>query len=75
MITHTFNSITQDAKAGRSLCLGQPGLHYQFQASQGYILRLCLKNKDIFKIFVFELSFCTKYKKSQLPRFDSDSPK
>lgn len=31
------------AETGRSLSLGQPGLYSNFQASQGYIMKPCLK--------------------------------
>lgn len=41
---HSFNSSTQDAKAGRSLWVW--GLHIWFQDSQGHIERPCLKKSN-----------------------------
>ena len=47
MVGHTFNFSTHDADAGRSLWVqGQPGLNSEFQDSQGYGERLCLKEKQ-----------------------------
>lgn len=43
MVVHVFNSITQEAKAGRSWCIpGQSGLHNMFQDSQNYRERIGL---------------------------------
>jgi hypothetical protein len=40
----TCNSRTQEAEAGGSLRVqGQPGVHSEFQDSQGYLERTCLK--------------------------------
>ena len=42
---HTFNPNTQEAEAGQSLGVqGQPGLHSEFQDSQGYTETRCLSN-------------------------------
>lgn len=46
MVVQTFNSSTQEEKVGRFLGIeGQVGLHREFQVSQDYIEKLCLKNK------------------------------
>ena len=41
----TSNPSTQEAEAGGSGVQGQPGLYSEFQDSQGYIMRPCLKKK------------------------------
>jgi hypothetical protein len=44
VVAHTFNPITWEAEASSSLWVqGQPGLHNEFQDSQGYKVRPCLK--------------------------------
>ena len=46
MYIFIFNPSTWEAEAVRSLWVpDQPGLHSEFQDSQGYIIRLCLKKK------------------------------
>ena len=43
---HACSPSTWEAGAGRSLCIwGQPDLLREFQASEDYTLRPCLKNK------------------------------
>jgi hypothetical protein len=45
MVVHAFNLSTQVAEAGRSLWVqGQPDLQSQYQDSQGYTEKPCLKN-------------------------------
>jgi hypothetical protein len=47
-VAHASNASTLEADAGGSVgVLGQPGLHSEFQDSQGYIERLCLKNNKM----------------------------
>lgn len=47
MVAHNFNPHTWKAKAGGSLGVQcQPGLHREFQASQGYTMRLVSKQKE-----------------------------
>ena len=43
VVTHAFNPSTWEAKAGRFLSLGKPGLQSEFQDSQGYTEKPCLK--------------------------------
>ena len=44
MATHTFDPSILEAEAGAPLWVwGQPGLYSEFQVSQGYVERLCLK--------------------------------
>jgi hypothetical protein len=44
VMAHTFNPSTREAEAGRVLSIqGQPGLQREFQDSQGYLKRPCLK--------------------------------
>lgn len=51
MSWHVFNTRTQEAKARRSLRIwGQYGIHREFEASQGHIVRPCLKKKYRFWI-------------------------
>lgn len=46
MVSLAFNLSIQETEERRSLLLwGQPGLHSEFQAIQGYIVRLCLKRR------------------------------
>lgn len=46
MMTHHFSPSTQEAEASRSLQVqGQPGLHREFQDSQGYEEKLYLKKQ------------------------------
>lgn len=43
-----FNSNAQEAKTGRALQVrGQPGLHGEFQVSQDYIVKPCLKKQKL----------------------------
>jgi hypothetical protein len=45
MVAHIFSPSTLEAE--RSVCIpGQSGLHSEVKASQGYITRPCLKNKQ-----------------------------
>jgi hypothetical protein len=47
-MAHAFNPSTWNAKAGGSLRVrGQPGLQSEFQDSQGYIEKSCLKKETI----------------------------
>jgi uncharacterized membrane protein len=47
IVVHTFNVSSQDTKTGRSLRVqGQPGLYNKFLASEGSVVRLCLKTKQ-----------------------------
>lgn len=41
MVAHAFNSSPQETETGR----GQPHLHSQFQITQGYLVKLCLKER------------------------------
>ena len=43
VVAHAFKTRTQKAEAGGSL--GQPGLHSEFQDSQGYAEKHCLKRR------------------------------
>jgi hypothetical protein len=43
MVAHTFNPSTQEAEAGRFLSSTQPGLQSEFQDSQDYTEKPCLK--------------------------------
>jgi hypothetical protein len=45
MAAHAFNPSTVEAEAGRFLTQGQPGLQSEFQDSQGYTEKPCLKKK------------------------------
>ena len=46
MVTHAFNPSTWEAEASGSLWdQGQPGLQSEFQDSQGYTEKLCLRKK------------------------------
>lgn len=46
VVAKIFNPITEEGKAGKSLCIqGQTGLSSEFQESQNYVVRHCLKNK------------------------------
>jgi hypothetical protein len=50
MVVYTLNPSTKEARASGSLWIwGQPGLHTEFQASQVYLVRPCLKktNKNL----------------------------
>jgi hypothetical protein len=40
---HNYNPSTADTEAGGLQVRGQPDLHSEFQASQGYTVRSCLK--------------------------------
>ena len=56
-MVRTFNPSTQEAVEGGSLSStqGQPGLQIQFQDSQGYMEKLCLKtSKKLSLLFPFE---------------------
>ena len=43
LVPAAFNPGTQEAEAGGSLSSGQPGLKSEFQDSQGYTGRPCLR--------------------------------
>jgi hypothetical protein len=43
---HAFNPSTWEAEAGRFLSLRQPGLQSEFQDSQGYTEKPCLKKQN-----------------------------
>jgi hypothetical protein len=45
VVAHTFNPSTREAEADRFLVQGQPGLQSEFQDSQGYTEKPCLKNQ------------------------------
>ena len=47
MVAHAFNLSTWEAEAGGFLSCrrGQPGLQSEFQVSQGYTEKPCLKKK------------------------------
>jgi hypothetical protein len=45
MLAQAFNPSTKEAEAGRFLIRGQTGLQSEFQDSQGYAEKPCLKNK------------------------------
>ena len=50
IVLHTFNPSTGEVEAGGSLWLwGQPGLQSEFQDSQGYTEKSCLKKQNIIK--------------------------
>jgi hypothetical protein len=42
VVVHAFNPSTWEAEAGEFLSRGQPGLHSEFQDSQGYAEKPCL---------------------------------
>lgn len=46
-VVNAFSPSTEEAEAGGSLSVvpGQTGVHTQFQDIQGYVERLCPKNK------------------------------
>ena len=46
LVVHTFNPSTWEAEAGRSLSSRPPGLHREFQDSQGYIEKPVSKSKQ-----------------------------
>ena len=49
MVAHSFNSSTWEAETGGSLWVqDQPGLHREFQDSQGYVERDCFKQQQLF---------------------------
>jgi hypothetical protein len=43
VVAHTFNRTTWETEAGRFLSLSQPGRQSEFQDSQGYTEKPCLK--------------------------------
>jgi hypothetical protein len=43
MVVHAFNPSTREAEAGGFLSRGQSGLQSEFQDSQGYTEKPCLK--------------------------------
>ena len=45
MVAHAFNSSTQEAKEGRT-SWGQPDLQSDFQDSQGYTQKPCLRKTN-----------------------------
>jgi hypothetical protein len=50
VVTHNFNPNTHESEACGSLWVwGQPDLHSEFQASQSYIVRPCLKIQNNIK--------------------------
>jgi hypothetical protein len=47
MVTHAFNPGTWEAEAGGSLQIrGQPGLQSDFQDSQGYTEKTCVRKQQ-----------------------------
>jgi hypothetical protein len=44
---YAYNPSTWEAETGRSKIPGQPEVHNEFKASLVYIMRLCLRNKNI----------------------------
>ena len=51
MVLHGFNTNTWKAEVGISLCvLCQPGLQSEFQASHGYLVRICLETNKLIKL-------------------------
>jgi hypothetical protein len=46
MVAHAFNPSTWEAEAGGFLSLRQPGLQSEFQYSQGYTEKPCLKKQN-----------------------------
>ena len=50
-----FNPSTQEAEAGMDLCdfQGQPGLQSEFQDTQGYTVKPCLKTKQNIYYVIF----------------------
>lgn len=49
-MAHAFDSRACKAEASRTLRVrGQPRLHSNFQASEDYIMRLCLKSDDSYE--------------------------
>jgi hypothetical protein len=46
VMAHAFNPSTREAEAADFWVLGQPGLQSEFQDSQGYTEKPCLKNKN-----------------------------
>ena len=67
---HTINPSTQEAEAGGSLCFhGQPGLQSEFQVSQGYTEKPCLKKpkenesvRSSVKLYSFRMAVLTSQK-------------
>ena len=56
-MVYAFNPSTQDAEAGGFLCVqGQSGLQSEFQDSQGYTEKLCLKTHNDKKNYSQEVS-------------------
>ena len=50
IVAHPFNPSTQEAEAGRFLSVqSQPALQIEFQDSQGYTERPCLRKKNLKK--------------------------
>jgi hypothetical protein len=45
VVVHAFNPSTWEAEAGGSLSSRQPGLQSEFQDSQGYTEKPCLKKQ------------------------------
>jgi hypothetical protein len=45
VVTHAFNPSTWEARQADIWVRGQPGLQSEFQDSQGYTEKPCLKNK------------------------------
>jgi hypothetical protein len=46
MVVHAYNPSTQEVEARGSRVQDQPGLTSKFEASMGYIMRLCLKKTN-----------------------------
>jgi hypothetical protein len=74
VIAHVFNPSTREAQRQADFWVqGQPGLQSEFQDSQGYIEKLCLKktkNKTKKKIF---FSFLLKKKREKKKKKISSS--
>jgi hypothetical protein len=58
VVEHAFNPSTWEAEVGRSLCVrGQPGLQSEFQDSQGYTMKPCLKKTNKTQKWMITVSY------------------